>query len=444
MGGDIFGELKIINLLKFLIGTGTGIYFLLIPFNFNGKIDTVLFYYLKVLVNRYIFILEPFMIVCIIISAFLSIFGLFCKKNNIFKNQLINNLFRVSPFYVFSRIIAVIFSILIYFKIGFIYELGNSILILAIELSIIVPLMFFFQTFILEFGAMEFLGEFFGKIFKLLFKVSEISSTSIISAWVGPGNVGIMGTSDLYNKGFYTKKEAAIISSQFTTASMGWVVIVASVLDVVEYLGWIILGLIIISILIGIICSRIPPISLYEDTYVDGSYKYKHLEEKSGNIFKRALLNAQNRADKVKLENFTSKIEKMAFYIFSLVPTIVFWGTFSLILAKYTPFLIWISKPLEIILNIFNIKEASLVSSSIMSGLFDNYLPVMFGQEIMDSSARLIVAITSIISIVYLSETAILLISTKLIKNLLHVIIIFFERTYIALPFIIMFVRLII
>ncbi|WP_438731790.1 hypothetical protein [Enterococcus sp. DIV1314a] len=55
----------------------------------------------------------------------------------------------------------------------------------------------------------------------------------------------------------------------------------------------------------------------------------------------------------------------------------------------------------------------------------------------------MIVAIMSIMPIIYLSETATLLTSTKAVPKFLDVLIIFIQRTIISLPFVIIFVKLV-
>ena len=90
---------------------------------------------------------------------------------------------------------------------------------------------------------MEFLGEIVGGIVKPIFKVSEICAVNIISAWVGPGNVAIMATEEFFQKGYFTVREMAVIGSQFATGSIGWIVLVSSVLNVIDYFGLILAGL---------------------------------------------------------------------------------------------------------------------------------------------------------------------------------------------------------
>lgn len=435
------------SLVKFIVGTVFGITFVLIPFNFGGTVDTILFYYVKMFVKAFNGPLTALLVLCIVASALLSLFNLVNQETIFYKNRLMNKLFVTSPFYVANRMIGAILAVMIYLKVGpeFLVspDTGGSMLSLATQLSIIVPAMLFFQTFILEFGAMEFIGAFVGKLVKPLFKVSEICATNIISAWVGPGNAAIMGTRELFEQGYFTLREAAVISTQFTTGSIGWVVVVSSVLGVMDYFGAILLGLLLVSIIVAFIAVRIPTVSTYEDTYVDGTTVFKYQTETDGSAFSRGLTSAVKRASEVTSKNFLSKVDNMSFYVFWLTPIIVFWGTAALILALYTPILGWISLPIEWIMALMGVSESHLAASAIMSGLADNYLPVIIGSGISSVTTKIIVAMMSILSIVYLSETATLLTSTKTVPRFIDVIIIFLERTYIALPFVILFAKLI-
>ena len=113
-------------------------------------------------------------------------------------------------------------------------DTGGTMLDLSTQLSILIPPMLFLQVLILEFGVMEFVGCLFGFIVRPLFKISEFAAVNIISAWVGPGNAAILGTKQLFEEGFFTLKEAAIISTTFATSSIGWVVLVANVLGLMD------------------------------------------------------------------------------------------------------------------------------------------------------------------------------------------------------------------
>ncbi|WP_278019377.1 YjiH family protein [Enterococcus faecium] len=422
-----------------------GTILVLVPFSFDGSVDTILFHYLKIFVKTFQAPLTGIMVVLIVLSAILAVFDQVKKDTIIRRNRLLNKLFSTSLFYTINRVIGAIISLLVYFKIGpnFIAspDTGGTMLSLATQLSVLVPMMLLFQTFILEFGAMEFLGEIVGGIVKPIFKVSEICAVNIISAWVGPGNVAIMATEEFFAKGYFTVREMAVIGSQFATGSIGWIVLVSSVLNVIDYFGLILAGLAIVSVIVAAISVRIPPLSTFPDTYMNGSIASKITIEKSGNWFTRALNNAVDRANESNLSNFVAKIDNMTFYVFWLTPIIVCWGTLALVISLYTPLLKIISMPVEWILMAFGIASPDITASAIMSGLADNYLPVILGQSVESTVSRVIIAMMSIIQIIYLSETATLLISTNKHMKFWHVIVIFLERTFLSLFFVILIAK---
>ena len=109
---------------------------------------------------------------------------------------------------------------------------------LATQLSILIPPMILFQTFILEFGLMEF-GTIIGFIMKPLFKVTEMASVSIISAWLGPVSAGAMAAKQFFDEGYFTPR--------------------ANVLGVMDYFS-----------AIHYLGASIPPLSLYPESYKPG------------------------------------------------------------------------------------------------------------------------------------------------------------------------------
>ncbi|EHP1198046.1 nucleoside recognition domain-containing protein [Enterococcus faecalis] len=208
-----------------------------------------------------------------------------------------------------------------------------------------------------------------------------------------------------------------------------------------DYFGLILAGLAIVSVIVAAISVRIPPLSTFPDTYMNGSTVSEIKIEKSGNWFTRALNNAVNRANESNLSNFTAKIDNMTFYVFWLTPIIVCWGTLALVFSLYTSLLKIVSLPVEWILMAFGIASPDITASAIMSGLADNYLPVILGQSVESAVNRVIIAMMSIIQIIYLSETATLLISTNKQMKFWHVIVIFLERTFLSLFFVILIAK---
>lgn len=111
-------EMDAKNLIKFILGTLFGVFFVLVPFNFDGTVDTILFYYVKLFVKQFNSQLSMVLMICIIASAAISLFNLFNDKTFLGQNRLMKKLFVTSPFYVVNRIIGAVLTVMIYFQIG--------------------------------------------------------------------------------------------------------------------------------------------------------------------------------------------------------------------------------------------------------------------------------------------------------------------------------------
>lgn len=133
----------------------------------------------------------------------------------------------------------------------------------------------------------------------------------------------------------------------------------------------------------------------------------------------------------------------MLSYIVSLQPIVVCYGMIALILCTYTPILVWISYPLGWFMQITGIPEAYTAAPAVLSGFADNYLPVILGKAIASPQTKFIVGVMSIVELIYMSEVGALLLSTKLIHNIGHVVLIFVERMVIALPIVVLIASLI-
>lgn len=68
-------EMDAKNLIKFILGTLFGVFFVLVPFNFDGTVDTILFYYVKLFVKQFNSQLSMVLMICIIASAAISLFN---------------------------------------------------------------------------------------------------------------------------------------------------------------------------------------------------------------------------------------------------------------------------------------------------------------------------------------------------------------------------------
>lgn len=445
----INSKVNLVNILKFSLATILGFLLVVVPFNFGETVDTISFYYLKLLKSALGNTLTIIIVSVVVLSGLISLVTLLFKPKFILNNKILNSLFVTTPFYVINRLLGGVIAVLCYLNIGpeFIISIdtGGTMLDLSTQLSILIPPMLFLQVLILEFGVMEFVGCLFGFIVRPLFKISEFAAVNIISAWVGPGNAAILGTKQLFEEGFFTLKEAAIISTTFATSSIGWVVLVANVLGLMDVFPQFFLTICIVGIIVAFITVRLRPISKIPNNYVNGSNKGKNSNtvNNSTSKFNQALELSCNRVSTTSYKNFTNKIPNALYYIISLQPIIICWGTLALILSCYTPILQWFSYPIGLLMNLFNVSDAFAAAPAILAGFADNYLPVILAKGFASLEVKFIIGTMSILQIIFMSEIGALLISTKLVTKFKDILIIFLQRTIISLPLVILISKLV-
>lgn len=429
------------NLLKFVVGTLLGLFLVVIPLNFGKNVDTFTFYYLKKFVSWMGHPLEILMTTIIVLSAFIAWIDVLAKPKWIEDHPMCRSLFSCTKFEAFVRLLGAVFAVCSCFTLGPEFmtsiDTGGTMLPLATQLSILIPPMILFQTFILEFGLMEFLGTLIGFIMKPLFKVTEMASVSIISAWLGPVSAGAMAAKQFFDEGYFTVKEAATVAACFAVSSIGWCSLVANVLGVMDYFSYFYLTIVVVGIILAIATVRIPPLSLYPESYKPGVER-KEYRAIDGSRLTRATVLACERAETAGIKNFTDKISSMVSYVVSLQPIVMCYGMVALILCTYTPILTYLSYPIGWFMDLTGVPEAYTAAPAIISGFADNYLPIILGKAVASPQTKFIVGTMSILELIYMSEIGALLISTKLVKNMGHVALIFIERTVIALPFVVL------
>ncbi len=149
----------------------------------------------------------------------------FLNPQFIEKSEFLKSVFDVSNFWIATRIIGVILAILVYFEIGpeWIWSGDTGGLILH-DLILGLFSIFLFAGFLLpfltDFGLLEFIGALLTPLMRPVFQLPGRSSIDCIASWVGDGTIGVALTNKQYEDGYYTAKEASIISTTFSAVSI--------------------------------------------------------------------------------------------------------------------------------------------------------------------------------------------------------------------------------
>ena len=437
------------NLFKFLFGSAFGILMFLVPIP-QGDSFTTLLDFLKSFVKGLFGASLPYIIVLMmIVSAVLSLYDYIFKPDWIRKNHYLSRAFSTTILYLVSKIIGALFAIMIVFKIGpeqiISADTGATMVDLCGTLFSIVISFSFILPFLTDCGIMEFLGVIAKPVVRPLFNVPGRASIDLIASWFGASNAAVILTREQYMKGFYTKREAGYIMTNFSLVSIPFCLLVANTMGISNLFPSFYLCICIVGIILAVIIARIPPIHTIPDTYqeVVGKQINEEIPDEKG-LLAHALEISCKRA-----ETFTAKtvgesgLEIMVGMFFDLIPIVVSWGTIALIIATYTPFFSWISYPMGLYLDLLGVPEAFTAAPATLVGFTDMFIPALLAVGLTSVKTKFVIGVLSLVQIIYLTEVGTIIIKSEIPLNFWKLLIIFLERTLIAIPLIVLFANII-
>ena len=439
------------NNLKFILPSLLGIILFMIPIKYNDQITIPVAIFSNALVNFLGTSLIYIITFILVISAVISIITKIFKPKFILENSFLKTLFNVGPLWLLARIFGAIFSLLTLFGIGSEFIIGDSTgaFVLNDLLTVLFSIFLFaglLLPLLLNFGLLEFFGALLTKVMRPIFKLPGRSSIDCITSWLGDGTLGILLTSKQYEDGFYTKREAATISTTFSAVSITFSLIVISQVGLSHMFIPFYLTVSFAGIVAAIIVPRIPPLSRKSDTYYNDNIK-ENLEviPEGYNSFswgyKNALEKAVNAYDIKKF--FTEGFKNVLDMWFGVLPVVMCLATLALIIAEYTTIFQVLGTPFIPILKLLQVPEATAASQTLIVGFADMLLPsVLAANTITNEMTKFIVACVSVTQLVYMSEVGGLLLGSKIPVNLKDLILIFLERTLVTLPVIVLIANL--
>ena len=432
------------NLLKFVFGSALGILMFLVPIPQGESFTTLLDFVKGFIKNAFGSSLPYVLTVLMVVAAVMSLYDYFCKPEWIRKNHLLKKAFTTTPFYLVSKVIGAIVAVMVVFGCGpeFITSIdtGATMVDLAGTLICIVLGFSFLLPFLTDCGVMEFLGIIARPVVEPLFKVPGRASVDLIASWFGASNAAVILTREQYMKGFYTKREAAYIMTNFSLVSIPFCLLIADTAGVANYFPVFYLSICVVGIILAVIIRRLPPISKLPDTYQETAGKQIN-EDIPADV---KVLPYAVEAGCKRASTFTAKdvvftgLEVVVGMLFDLIPIVIAWGTVALIVATYTPVFDIISYPMGLYLNVLGVEEAFAVAPATLVGFTDMFIPALLMGGIVSVKTKFIVAALSLVQIIYLTEVGAIAIKSEVPLNFFNLFIIFLQRTIIAIPLLVL------
>lgn len=423
-------------IFKFSIYSLLGLLAFLAPITIGGESSIIMGHLKNFVLNNYSNLVNFLIMFCSVITITGTTIGLFKKK---FKEAYLNELFIADKFSAILRIGGSIMFLLISLNLApeFLKNENTGGLMAT---GMIPPLMvtFFIGVILMplltSFGLVEFIGTLIAPIMKKVFKVPGYAAIDALASFLGDGTIGIVVTDQQYQKGYYTQREAAVIATSFSIVGISFAAVVADLLNF-SNIFWIFYGTIAFATVIaGFIISRLP-LKKFKNEYYQGNQVEETGVRSFAHAFNLATNTAKNASEKDIMVDSLFKV--IVIYI-TFIPVIMCVGSIGLVIAENTNFFSILSMPLMPILNLlgFSHEISSQMAPAMIVGFSDMYLPALFIENAGSEVAKFIVGTLSFAQLIFLSETGMILVNSKMGFNLLDVAKFFIIRTVITFPII--------
>lgn len=433
------------NYFKFIAFSILGAGLFLIPVPYQGETNIGVGILADLMQTTFSSSIPVFMTIIFCLSTVITICARVFKPAFIIKHNFLNSLFNVTYFWITMRLLGSIFAIMTLYEWG--PEWIWSELSGGTVLYTLVPVLATFflaagllMPFLLDFGLMEFIGTMAHKIMQPLFKLPGRASIDATASWMGSGTVGVVITTDQFEKGFYTEREAAVIATNFSINSIAFSFVVISVIGLPEMFVPFYLTVAAASLFAAIICPRIPPLSRKKEKYYEPAGK--QINEKVPEKYSRFQWGVGKALEKASQISSAKAVVKSGLKIvvdiwFALIPLVMSLGTIALAIAEFTPIFQYLSYPFIPILELFQIPEVAAAAPALIVGFADMFLPAVIASGIESELTRFVVAAMSLTQLIYMSEIGVLLLKSKIPISFWELLIIFIERTIITFPIVV-------
>lgn len=431
------------GLLKFLLPSLLGVSMFLVPISLGDQVTIglgVMAEWLKALLGESLpAITVAILCLSVALTALVKVFRPSWSREGVW-----HDMFDVTPVWFILRGLGALFGLITLYQFGpeFIWSRNTG----GVMLQDLAPVLltFFFSAalllpFLVDFGFMEFIGALVSKPFRFIFRLPGRSAIDATASWLGSGTVGVLITAQQYEQGFYNRREAAVIATNFSVASIAFSLLITTFIGLNHMFIQFYLTVVVAGLTAAIIIPRLPPLSRKPNTYYEpAGCQIDETAPSNKGLFRYSLELAVARAEQApgagKLA-MSALINVMDIFL-ALLPLVIAIGTVSLILAEYTPLFVWLSYPMIPLLELLQLPEAAAAAPATLVGFADMFLPAVLVKDIDSELTRFVVGCLSLTQLVYMSEVGALLLKSKIPLNFLELLVIFLLRTLVTLPII--------
>jgi len=435
--------------MKCLIPSIIGFVLFLVPLNIDGENNIPLAYFANMAVDVLGDSANWILLAVVLISTIVPIL-LMSRANTKDLPKWLAPITNVGRITIAIRAIAVMFTLSVLFKVGPEWLWGEFTggLVINVLLVKLLSILFFASIFLpllTEYGLMDFVGTLLHKPFRIAFRLPGRAAIDSMTSILGSSSVGIILSNRQYEIGNYTWREATIISTCFSAVSVPFSLVVAELLIIDSIFLSYYVSAVVIIIILALVLSRIPPLSSFDDTFIDGKDK-RPTKVEEGRLTQRALSAALERAKTGPgmYRYATQGIRDLSNLWFNIIPAVLVFATVAMIFVEHTSLFEWLAKPFVPMMKLANMENPALTAKAIVAGFADPFFPPLIGKGIESEVTRIVIAIMSVVQIIFMTETGVVLMKTKLRIRVWHLVVIFLLRTILAFPLAVLAAHLIV
>ncbi len=356
----------------------------------------------------------------------------------------LRDIFDVGLGWLGMRILGAGFGVMTFFQVGIPFVIAPITGgVMLNDLAPVLLTFFFFAAlllpFLVEFGLMEFIGSLARRPFRLLFNLPGRSAIDATASWMGSATVGVLITTQQYERGYYNRRESSVIATNFSIVSIAFAVLITNFIGINHMFVEFYITVVVAGLTAALIVPRLPPLSRKPNTYHElvGCQLKEDGVEGMG-LLRHSLLLAMRRA---RYAPGPRQLLRNALYnvgdiFFGLLPLVFAIGTIGLVLAEFTRLFTWLSYPMVPVLELLRIPEAEAAAPATLVGFAEMFLPAVLAANIESELTRFVIACLSLTQLIYMSEIGALILKSKIPLKLWELAVIFLLRTAITLPII--------
>jgi len=305
---------------------------------------------------------------------------------------------------------------------------------LAMSLTFVIPIGSALIIFLTDYGLMEFTGVFARPFMRPVYKTPGRSAIDAVASFVGSYSIALLITGKQYRTGFYSKKEAAIIATGFSTVSATFCVVVAKTLGLMEHWNMFFWGTLLVTFIVTAITVRLWPLHKMPDEYC--------VEEKmaaepvlKSHLFSTAVAAGLATAEESPpiLQNMFKNLLVGISVTIGLIPSIMSVGLFGLVLAEATPVfdvLSYLFYPVTLLMQFAD--NAQIVAKAVSLGIAEMFLPAALAKDL-DIVSRFVVGVTCISEILFFSASIPCMVAMDIPVSIKDMVIIWYERVVLTI-----------